>query len=132
MTNELERGRLRLALPSGREVSLRQLHVELSTLGVLEGRFEFIRQQVIEFAPRRAMGLFGADIGLCLMPPPPGELPTYLFFADLVSFEPVHDGAFSSLAVCWFVDTLPADLVAHLAETLRAVDWDALAVDGDF
>lgn len=129
---ELELGRAYISLTSGCEVSIEQLHIELSTLGVLEGDFETIRDHVLERVPERAKKLFGSDIGLCVFPPMPGELPTYLLFVSLISFKPVREGAFSHLVSCWFVETLPVDLVNHLTESVRTLHWDRLAVDGDF
>ena len=109
-----------------------QLHIQLSTLGVLEGRFEIIRYHVMESIPRRASDLFGSHAAFHMQPPQVDELPTYALFADLVSFEPIREGAFSQLVVCWFVDTLPSDLVSHVTDAVRTVDWDRLAVDGDY
>ena len=60
------------------------------------------------------------------------ELPTYALFAALISFEPVRDGMFSDLVVCWFAERLPTDLLSHLVESVRHVDWNGFAADGDF
>ena len=87
MTQRLESGRIYFEVSSHRQVSFEQLHIELSTLGFLEGRFDVIRTKVIAGVPRRARQLFGEGIGLQVLPPPDGELPTYLMFASLVSLS---------------------------------------------
>jgi hypothetical protein len=133
MAEQLDRHVSYFRLDTGREICLDQLHIERSALGVLEGTFEIIRSCQLAAIPERAHHLFGGHIAFTMKPPPPeGELPTYVFFADLTSHEPVRDGIFSWLVACWFVDRLPTELVCHVSEAIRAIDWDELAIDGDY
>jgi hypothetical protein len=128
----LEEGRAEFRLDSGREVSLRQVVVELATLNVLEGRFEVIRRNVISRVPERVAEHFGTRPWLLTRIPPDEVLPTWLVLSDLISYAPIREGDFSRLVVCWFSDELPKDLPGHLAGNICSVDWDSAAADGEF
>lgn len=130
---ELESGRIYITIDSGRVVSIERIYIELSTLGVLEGNFNIIRKNVLEKIPNRAKALFqNMDILGDPATPSISELPTYVIFASLISFEPIKDGVFSSLLYWWMTNDLPTDLVTHIKEKIRAIDWDKYAGDGLF
>ncbi|WP_213957116.1 hypothetical protein [Variovorax sp. dw_954] len=119
-----------IKLGSGRVVLVEQVHIELSTLGVLEGSFETVRQQVLADLPNRARTLFPGTAGLSIAPVGAGELPVYTVFIALHSDEPLGDGDFSSLVHCWMTDQLPSDLPSHIEAAIRPIEWDRWAADG--
>jgi hypothetical protein len=126
----LRSGATRIKLGSARVVLVEQFHIELSTLGVLEGTFETVRQLVLADLPDRARTLFPGTTGLSIAPPGAGELPLYTVFVALHSDEPVSSGDFSSMVHCWMIDQLPTDLPDHIEANVRNIEWDRWAVDG--
>ena len=65
-----------------------------------------------------------------MLEPPPGELPALTVIAQFSSDRPVvggGQGEASELTVCWYTDTFPADLLAHVTEMLQRVNWEAHA-----
>lgn len=123
-----------LVLASGREVSLRQIHIQSSTLAVLEGDFEIVRQRVIGEIAETVQRLFGGDAGFAFRLPPVHQLPRYIMLVELNSYTPVPadnpDADFSSLVVGWFADALPSNLLADIAAEMGSVVWDEHAVNG--
>jgi hypothetical protein len=123
-----------LVLPSGRKVWLRRVDIQSSTLTVLEGDFEIVRQRVIGEISEEVQRLFGEDAGFVFRSPPPHQLPRYIVLVELESHTPVSrdntEADFSSLVVGWFSDTLPPDLLAAIAAEMMSVEWDQHAVNG--
>lgn len=120
----------RIELVSGRVVLVEQVHIELSTLGILEGKFESVRQQVLSDLPDRARALFPGAQGLNIAPIGTNSLPLYTVFVALHSDLPLGDGDFSSMVHCWMTDELPTDLHGHIEENVRSIEWDRWAADG--
>lgn len=115
---------------SGRHVSFEALHIEVSTLGWLEGDLLIHRERFLERLPKTIERKFGRT-GMLLVEPPPGPLPTYVFNAQFHSEEPVHKGAdCSSLTLVWFTETMPADLRSELQSRFSDIDWESHAEDG--
>lgn len=130
----LERGRLELQLVDGRKVTIEQIHIELTTLGVLEGRFEDIRKHVLAELPDRVRALFPGEWRAFSghFDPPAHELPAYIISTSLISLEPVADGDFSSLVHSWLADELTGDLIEHIKSQIRSIPWESVATDGYF
>lgn len=119
-----------ISLDSGRVVLVEQFHIELSTLGVLEGTFEAVRRQVLSDLPNRARALFPGTEGLGIAPAGTNELLMYTVFVALYSDLPLGDGDFSSMVHCWMTDQIPTDLPGHIEENVRSIEWDRWATDG--
>lgn len=116
-------------LASGREVMLKQFHIQVSTLGFLAGSPERIYTEVLRRLPVEVSKRYG-DTGLLLHEPATGPLPTYTFFADLQSYQSVQPGAdCSCLVICWFGDSLPENVQNVVASQLETLDWDKYAKD---
>lgn len=120
----------RIELVSGRVVLVEQVHIELSTLGILEGKFESVRQQALSYLPNRAQALFPGALALNIAPIGTNSLPLYTVFVGLHSDSPLGDGDFSSMVHCWMTDQLPTDLPGHIEENVRSIEWDRWAADG--
>jgi hypothetical protein len=92
------------------EVSGEGCYVSPSTLGVMEGSIEYIRDGIIERLPKRAQEQFpwGKTNGVFVKPVKEGELPVYAFMVHLVCYEPVSepDDDMSSLIVAGWEMTL--------------------------
>lgn len=116
---------------SGRRVEFEALHVELSTLGWLEGDLLLQRESFLEKLPKTIDRKFGRT-GLQLQEPSPEPLPAYVFHAQFHSGEPVREGDCSSLTLVWFAESLPTDLPGELRERFKVVDWEAYAADGEY
>lgn len=130
MSRSIEEGRIYIELTDGRRISLDEVHIQISTLGVLEGHFDAIRTNVLAGIEARARHLFGSQVGVFITYPAAEELPTYVIYASLVCFEPVIAGDLSSLVLAWFEDRLPRDIEQTIAERARLVNWANDAVDG--
>jgi len=124
--------RLRYRLACGREVSVEGCYVIPSTLGVIEGSIEYIRDGIINRLPKRVREQFPGHCGVFIKPVPKGELPTYTFMVDLVCYEPVSDPSndMSSLIVCWLGDDIETSLPDLMDREICSVEWDKYAVDG--
>ena len=115
-------------LPSGRDVSLQQLHIRVSELGFLVGSPARIRAEVLHSLPAEITRRYGP--GFLLREPPPGRLPAYTFFAELVSHQPLSPGAdCSRLVVCWFGNMLPQSIRAAIDSELQSLEWEKHASD---
>lgn len=114
----------------GREVFLERLDIRTTTLGILEGRAETIRAEVLQRIPVEVCKGYG-QTGLLLYEPPPGALPAFTYFMQLHSYDALApEGDFSSLVAVWFADALPTDLRAELKAQVQRVRWEKHAVDG--
>lgn len=119
-----------ITLSSGRIVRLDRLIIEDTYLEVEGGTPEERRAMLLDIPYERVVALSEDDTPYLLLEPPEGDLPGLTFIAQLSSEGPVKGGAegeWSELSVCWYTDTFPADVLAHVAATLREVDWDAHA-----
>ena len=117
-------------LATGRIVSLDRLIIEDTYLEVEGGTPEERRNMLLDIPYERVVALTDDDTPYLLLEPPPGDLPTLTFIAQLSSEQPVpggEEGECSELSVCWYADALPADLLAYVTATLRDLDWDANA-----
>ena len=120
------------SLASGRAVMLEELYVRQTELGILAGTSESIREDVLRCLPVEIDELF-CKSAFILREPPRGPLPAYIYFAHLISHKPLHpDGDFSSLAVCWFSDSLTESVHSCVASQLDLLDWDTHAKDGRY
>ena len=121
------------SLKSGRKVSLQQILMRSSTLGVLEGNPTFIRQHKLKNARKEAEGIFGAGCGFLLLEPPEGPLPAYQIYVELLSYTPVRPGAdCSGLICCWFEDAIPKDPEAYVISRTQDVIWEKHALDASY
>jgi hypothetical protein len=130
---KIDRGRIALQLASGREVGIEQIHIELTTLGVLEGRFEVIRECVLASLPDRVRAIFpGKEAFSGHFDPPANELPSYVISVSLISLEPIGNGDFSSLVHSWLADNLTGNLIDQIQNRVRSIPWESVATDGLF
>jgi len=114
-------------LTSGRTVSLERLIIEDVYTGVTAGSPEELRQILIDIPLERVQTLDGEDAPFYLIEPPAGAMPRLAVIVELNSDKPVQngdEGDCSDLNVCWFTDEFPSDILAHIAEKVRDVDWD--------
>ena len=126
--------RLRYRLDCGRVVSVEGCYISPTTLEIIEGSKEHIRDGILERLPERARRHFPAEnCGLFIKPVPEGALPVYAFMVDLVCYEPVSDPAndISSLVVCWLGDDIFTSLPELIGNAIHSVEWDKYAVDGN-
>ena len=129
--------RLHYRLDCGREVNLEGCCIAPSTLGVIEGSIEDIRDDIIKRLPERVREHFpactGGHCGLFIKPVPEGELPAYTFMVDLVCYQSVSDPSndISSLIVCWLGDDVETSLPDLIDREISSVDWERYAVDGN-
>jgi hypothetical protein len=125
--------RLRYRLDCGREVSVEGYYVSPTTLEVLEGSIEWIRDNVIERLPKRAQEHFrwGETCGVFVKPVPEGELPVHAFMVHLLCYEPVSGpkSYTSSLIVCWLSDDIETSLPEMIDREICSVEWDKYAAD---
>jgi hypothetical protein len=119
-------------LASGRDVSLEQFHVRVSERGFLMGSPERIRAEVLGRLPKEAAQRYGS-MGFLLREPPPGRLPAYTFFAELVSLRPLSPSSdCSALVLCWFGNTLAQSIRALIGSELETLDWEKHAKDANY
>ncbi len=119
-----------ITLASGRVVKLDRLIIEDTYLEVEGGTPEERRFMLLEIPYERVSAVSGEDTPFLMLEPPPGDLPALTFIAQLSSDRPVVGGGAgeaSELTVCWYTDVFPADVLAHVAETLQKVNWEAHA-----
>jgi|GEM_PF-1357008 len=115
---------------SGKKVHFEALHIEISTLGFLEGGPLIRREIILKRLSQTIRGKFGYT-GLLLREPPAGPLPKYAFFASFHCYEPIKPGSdCSSLTIVWFADSLPVDLSKELRTQFQDVNWERHAKDG--
>lgn len=111
-----------ITLASGRIVRLDRLIIEDTYLEVEGGTPEERRFMLLEIPYERVSALSGEDTPFLLLEPPSGDLPALTFIAQFSSEQPVQGGGkgeASELTICWYTDTFPADVLAHVAETLQ-------------
>lgn len=129
--------RLHYRLDCGREVTLEGCCIAPSTLGVIEGSIEYIRDDIIKRLSERVQKHFpactGGHCGLFIKPTPEGELPAYTFMVDLVCYQSVSDPSndISSLIVCWLGDDVETSLPELIDREISSVEWERYAVDGN-
>jgi len=115
---------------SGRKVRFESLHIEISTLGWMEGSLLLHREHTLERLPKTVERRFG-NTGLFLYEPPSGRLPAYTLMACFHCLDPIQaDFDCSSLTLVWFSDALPSDLQQELRSRFKDVNWEAHAKDG--
>ncbi len=108
-------------------------YVSPTTLEILVGSIERIRDGIIERLPERAQEQFpwGRTNGVFVKTVPEGELPVYAFMVHLVCYEPVSDpkSSTSSLIVCWLSDDIETNLPEMIDREICSVEWDKYAED---
>lgn len=124
---------MRFTLPTGRQLTITELHCELTYEGLIVGSPNpEINCHIIERTLRRAAE-FCSWLPVHLLPPEmeePDCLPsmcwTVRFLSDTV---PGSDDIWSALVAVWFAEYDPArPLVDQVQAAVRNLDWDALAV----
>lgn len=118
-----------ITLASGRAVRLDRLIIEDTYLEVEGGTPEDRRLMLLDIPYERVVAVSGDDTPFLLIEPPEGDLPALTCIAQLSSDQPVKGtkGETSELSISWYTDAFPADVLAHVTETLQDVDWDAHA-----
>src|SRR5690348_9742085 len=97
-------------LATGRQVWLQRVHIRRSAMGIMLGKPEQVREEVLGRLPTDVELVFGSVPGVFLYSPPDGPLPRYLVMAEYLSPQPVNEGAdLSMLIVCWFSDDTTLD-----------------------
>ena len=126
-------GQGHFTLADGREVILTRLLLTHTYAGALEGTpatiSRFIRKGI---AGNLAKEL--PRMPLVILDDGQGALPAFQWAATFISSRgtKTNDPDYSSrLALCWFSDTIPANLEGAIATVLEQVDWDAQAEDYD-
>ena len=117
-------------LASGRTVSLERLIIEDIYTGVTAGSPEELRQILIDIPLERVQALDDEEAPFYMIDPPEGNMPRFAVVVELNSDRPVRDGDdgdCSDLNVCWFVDEFPTDILAHVSEMIKDLDWDGYA-----
>ena len=119
-----------IELASGRIVSLERLIIEDIYTGVTAGSPEELRQILIDIPLERVQALDDEDAPFFMIDPVDGDMPRFGVIVELNSDKPVRDGDdgdCSDLNVCWFADGFTRDILAHVSDMVRDVDWDAHA-----
>jgi len=115
--------RLRYRLDCGREVDVEGCYISPTTLEILVGSIEWIRDGIIERLPKRAQRQFPWG-GVLVKPVPEGELPVYAFMVHLVCYERVSDpkSYSSSLIVCWLSDDIETSLPEMIDREICSIE----------
>jgi hypothetical protein len=119
-----------IELATGRTLSLERLIIEDIYTGVTAGSPEELRQILIDIPQERVEALDDEDAPFYMIEPPEGDMPRFAVIVELNSDKPVRDGDVddcSDLNVCWFTDEFPIDIVAHVSEMIKDLDWDGYA-----
>ena len=120
----------KITLTSGRELHVKQLLIKDTYLEYVYCEPDRVRDDILKKIRARVSKCFGLT-GL-LMREPPGVLPAYTVHLELESYSPVTEGDCSALVIVWFTETLPDSVQAEIDSQVRALDWDAHAVDGNY
>lgn len=118
------------ALATGRHVWLQRVFIRRTALGIMIGKPEYVRDDVLGRLQTDVEQVFGSVGGVYLHPPSDGPLPEYLVMAEYLSHQPINKSAdLSTLVVCWFSDSMAVD-EPLIESKVTPVDWDAHAHDG--
>jgi hypothetical protein len=114
-------------LADNRIVRIEWLRISRTFLGFYEGTpsacSRGIREELRQKAELRGWQVIDSH----------GEvLPRFQCIASLMSHKPVRTGHYSFLDVCWFVDSLDANIGELLVQLLPHVDWEQRALDGSW
>lgn len=116
----------------GFAVCLDSLYIQRSGLGYLVGTPERIRSHFLNNGLPELINSKYGTMNSYVVPPPEGNLPTYVMIADLRS-TPIDDKYdLSGLILCWFVEDLCTPLPDLFAHILTDFMWRDHAVDGDY
>lgn len=121
-------------LNCGRDVSVEECYISVSTLGYLAGSKDAIRADLIRRLPERVHAQFPGKHGVFIKPVPEGPLPAFTVMVALTCNEPISDPTadFSSLILCWLGDNIETPLPESIGREICSIKWDKHAVDGNF
>ena len=119
-------------LASGRTVSLADLRMHRTCLGVLCGwQHPFTVHRLIEAAEKKARERLPAGANPVRLAHEGDLLPAVTCIGEFQSGELPRRGSepYSSLVVIWFQEVFTPAVSANALEQIRALDWDRLAHD---
>lgn len=114
-------------LVSGCWVNCEYFQIESLYSGFLECWPKGVARLVRANLPRQLREQFG-EAAFVILDPGSEVLPDYVCKARFRS-SPVHNGTYSDLVLCWFIDSPQGDFETTITSPLELVDWEKQARD---